>query len=124
MAYDYATLVHAIKLSPSPNLAYRTAKELLEHDPETRSKLSRECLDYAWNDAKRFNQMVERLEGRLSRPPRLTADETTIDNERNLIRTSKRPHKELGRVMAQYDTNSVRSIYALIHEWIVNVEVK
>ena len=116
MPYDYETLVSAIKQSPSPNLAYRTAKELLEDQPDVRSRLSRECLDYAWNDAKRFNQMVERLEGRLSRPQRLTSDQQLTESEANKIRNSRKPHAELGRVMAVYDIDSVRTIYRLVSD--------
>lgn len=116
MRYSYDDLVRAISQSPSPNLAYRTVKEMLINHDELRIRISKECLDVAWADAARFNRMVERQEGRLARPARLKLDEAGIIQQASLIRSSSRPHFELGRVMSSYDIESVNSVYSLVEE--------
>ena len=114
MKYNYAVLVESVKLSTSPKLAYNMAKDLLGYDPQQRANLSRECLDSAWADASRFNRMIERLEGKLQRPARKTFNESLAQGEIERVLSSRKPIKEFGRILAEYDACTVQYVYETV----------
>ncbi len=124
MKYNYAVLVESVKLSTSPKLAYNMAKDLLEYDPQQRANLSRECLDVAWVDASRFNRMVERLEGNIQRPVRKNFDVDTISSEIERVLSSRKPINEFGRILAEYDAQSIHFIYESVGQHLEGKVVK
>ena len=110
---DMQFLIKTINNARSPKLALNGAKLVYGND-ESWGEIHKACLDAAWEDATRRNQLIEKSNGKSRWPNRFDIADERIVEEANKITSSTNKSNEWGLALSTYDHATLMKIKNLV----------